>query len=117
MELKIPANTRIGSRVAVSLNVAPPPGAFTVRIGLPAGVSVDDTRLTEQVDNGIIASFNASDGLLELRVPSKGSGSAVAVEFEVIPTVAGDFAWGAAQVRSGGAQLANESIGRWHVSP
>jgi hypothetical protein len=92
LELAIaaPTDARAGRTTQVVVRAAAPSGAaLHVVHALPAGVVPDDTSLDKLVKDGVLSSWHAADGKIELAAPALEPGATFTASYRVIPTLAG----------------------------
>ncbi len=99
LSLTPPPRLVVGEKADIAIRaVAPGDVAFTIRHALPAGVQIDSAALEELVEEGILSSFVAADGKIELKVPGQPAGQMLAMKLVVIPTLSGTLHTGASSI-------------------
>jgi hypothetical protein len=105
LELSIvaPADARAGRRVTVALRATAPSGEpLHIVHALPAGVQPDQASLDKLVQDGVLSSWLAADGKVELSAPALEPGATFAAAYGVIPTLAGTLHAPASSIAAAG---------------
>ncbi len=99
LAVHVPSEAKVGQPAEVMLQASTPSGLpLVLRHGLPAGVQVDAASLESLVREGKVASWEAEDGAVTLRLPPRGPGEPFQARFRVIPTLAGTLQGGASSL-------------------
>ena len=106
LERTLPGGLRVGVPAMMQLSAVAPGGmGVTVTIGLPAGVDVVTRSLEKLRDDGVVTSFEVTEGVIRLEAPARAQGELFVAKVQVVPTLAGSLKERIASVEGGGREV------------
>lgn len=106
LSLQPPAKPVAGKPAIISVRAVAPAGReLEVRVSLPAGVQPDTGALDVLVEQGTLARYETSDGLVEMYASGLEPAEVFSAELRVIPTLTGTLQTGASSLEVGSLEV------------